>query len=58
MMATSGRVCNKTSLNIDSCDIMCCGNGYQTQQVLVTYKCHCKFFWCCQVKCQVKLNYY
>lgn len=50
---TEGRVCNRTSIGPDSCDMMCCGRGYQTRKVLVKYKCNCKFFWCCQVKCQV-----
>ncbi|CAG2168621.1 unnamed protein product [Oppiella nova] len=52
---TEGRVCNKTSTSAaDSCDIICCGSGYRTQRLTVRYKCRCRFYWCCHVKCQVQ----
>ena len=32
---------------------MCCGRGYNTHQLTrVSHQCHCKFIWCCQVKCR------
>ena len=50
-LGTQGRVCNRSSLSTDSCSLMCCGRGYNTQRVLVREKCNCKFNWCCWVQC-------
>ncbi|KAK2176774.1 hypothetical protein NP493_642g01003 [Ridgeia piscesae] len=50
-LGTAGRECSKTSLGVDGCDIMCCGRGYDTRTVKRKRKCHCKFHWCCFVKC-------
>ncbi|KAJ9580587.1 hypothetical protein L9F63_024238, partial [Diploptera punctata] len=49
---TSGRVCNKTSHGPDSCDLLCCGRGYNTQVIKHVERCQCKFVWCCSVKCK------
>jgi len=49
---TKGRVCNKTSRGIDSCNLLCCGRPYKTQMETITYKCNCQFQWCCNVNCQ------
>lgn len=51
-VGTSGRVCNRTSRGVDSCEVMCCGRGYDTSRVSRTTKCECKFHWCCAVHCR------
>uniref|UniRef100_A0A914WVR4 Protein Wnt n=1 Tax=Plectus sambesii TaxID=2011161 RepID=A0A914WVR4_9BILA len=50
-LGTAGRRCNKTSTGADSCDLLCCGRGYDTKRVVVNEQCECKFVWCCEVKC-------
>lgn len=49
---TRGRVCNRTSRGIDSCELLCCGRPYVTRMETLKYKCNCKFNWCCSVSCQ------
>lgn len=51
-LGTAGRVCNKTSRGTDSCEVMCCGRGYDTTRVKRITKCECKFKWCCAVECK------
>ncbi|XP_036086894.1 protein Wnt-2 isoform X3 [Rousettus aegyptiacus] len=51
-LGTAGRVCNLTSRGMDSCEVMCCGRGYDTSRVTRMTKCECKFHWCCAVRCQ------
>lgn len=53
IQGTHGRQCNDTSMGVDGCDIMCCGRGYRTQEVVVVERCNCTFHWCCEVKCDV-----
>lgn len=50
---TRGRVCNKNSLGLDGCSLLCCGRGYQTRVKDVVEKCNCRFVWCCDVKCEI-----
>ncbi|KAH6928418.1 hypothetical protein HPB50_015511 [Hyalomma asiaticum] len=49
---TMGRVCNRTSTGPDSCRFLCCGRGFETHYRTRTQQCHCKFHWCCFVRCQ------
>jgi wingless-type MMTV integration site family protein 1 len=53
ILGTHGRQCNDTSIGVDGCDLMCCGRGYETQEVVVIERCACTFHWCCEVKCQI-----
>ncbi|XP_068903688.1 protein Wnt-1 [Tenebrio molitor] len=53
IQGTHGRLCNDTSMGVDGCDIMCCGRGYRTQEVVDFERCNCTFHWCCEVKCDV-----
>ncbi|KAG7493841.1 Wnt-4 [Solea senegalensis] len=43
MLGTVGRQCNRTSKAIDGCELMCCGRGFQTQEVEVVDRCSCDF---------------
>ncbi|XP_064633507.1 protein Wnt-7b-like isoform X2 [Lineus longissimus] len=51
-IGTVGRICNRTSRDMDGCDLMCCGRGYNTHQYTRTWQCNCKFKWCCEVVCK------
>lgn len=53
IQGTHGRHCNDTSIGVDGCDLMCCGRGYRTQEVIVVERCACTFHWCCEVKCKL-----
>ncbi|XP_049964414.1 protein Wnt-2 [Schistocerca serialis cubense] len=50
-LGTHGRRCNRTAKGTGSCDILCCGRGYNTHQYTRTWQCRCKFHWCCHVTC-------
>ncbi|CAL1527163.1 unnamed protein product [Lymnaea stagnalis] len=52
ILGTNGRVCNRTSKGAESCDLLCCGRGYNTQVVRHVERCQCKFHWCCYVECK------
>uniref|UniRef100_A0A183J720 Protein Wnt n=1 Tax=Soboliphyme baturini TaxID=241478 RepID=A0A183J720_9BILA len=43
-LGTAGRQCNLTSSGPDSCDVMCCGRGYDTVSYMRTFKCHVSTF--------------
>ncbi|RWS13361.1 Protein Wnt-7b-like protein [Dinothrombium tinctorium] len=49
---TQSRLCNRSSHEIDGCDILCCGRGYNTHRIRRTKRCQCKFIWCCHVSCK------
>ena len=51
-LGTSGRICKKSSRAIDGCELLCCGRGYTTKKIVIEENCHCKFYWCCKVRCQ------
>ena len=49
---TSGRVCQKDAENsMNSCALLCCGDGYNTQITREKKLCNCTFHWCCRVEC-------
>ena len=50
-LGTTGRACNKTTSGRGSCGILCCGRGYNTFQVQEEHDCACKFYWCCEIRC-------
>ncbi|XP_043230661.1 protein Wnt-16-like [Amphibalanus amphitrite] len=52
ILGTRGRECSKNSNGPDSCDLLCCGRGYNTEVVRRAERCHCKFVWCCKVHCK------
>ncbi|XP_069702535.1 protein Wnt-4-like [Periplaneta americana] len=52
VLGTRGRLCNRTSMGLDGCRLLCCGRGYQTRVREVEEKCHCRFVWCCNVECE------
>ncbi|XP_022250690.1 protein Wnt-11b-2-like [Limulus polyphemus] len=51
-LGTRGRSCNESSTGTDGCDSMCCGRGFSTETVVKLEHCHCKYYWCCYVKCK------
>jgi len=53
IFGTTGRTCSKTSDGPDSCNILCCGRGYNTMVKRISTRCDCKFEWCCNVECKI-----
>ncbi|TKR79960.1 hypothetical protein L596_014104 [Steinernema carpocapsae] len=50
-LGTQMRECNVSSTGSGSCSNLCCGRGYNTQQVHVEEQCQCRYVHCCYVKC-------
>ena len=55
------RECKKNEPGSMGCQSMCCGRGFTSQIVTQQYRCDCKYYWCCYVKCktctkQVEIN--
>ena len=48
---TARRQCIKDSKGEDGCELLCCGQGHYELRVVKREQCHCKFVWCCDVKC-------
>lgn len=49
-----GRVCEGTKKNLDQCRKMCSSCGLKSADFIEKRKviCHCKFEWCCRVRCE------
>lgn len=50
-----GRVCSSDSPEYHTCTQMCISCGYRIEKKLSvkSYKCNCKFVWCCDIKCDM-----
>uniref|UniRef100_A0A3P8ZWI3 Protein Wnt n=1 Tax=Esox lucius TaxID=8010 RepID=A0A3P8ZWI3_ESOLU len=51
-LGTQDRQCNKTSSESGSCNLMCCGRGYNAYTERIVERCQCKYHWCCYVTCK------
>ncbi|XP_034719781.1 protein Wnt-16 [Etheostoma cragini] len=49
---TRGRRCSRASSGPGGCRLLCCGRGYNTHLVRLVQRCHCRFVWCCYVRCR------
>jgi len=52
ILGTTGRECKVDGPEGESCESLCCGRGYNTEVIRHVERCHCKFVWCCEVKCK------
>lgn len=52
-MGTHNRECLKDHAGSIGCQSMCCGRGFRTQMIDRSYRCDCKYYWCCYVKCKI-----
>nr|XP_027201897.1 protein Wnt-1-like isoform X1 [Dermatophagoides pteronyssinus]XP_027201898.1 protein Wnt-1-like isoform X2 [Dermatophagoides pteronyssinus] len=53
IMGTQGRQCNASSIGVEGCHLLCCGRGYETEEIEEYERCNCTFHWCCQVNCKI-----
>ena len=53
ILGTQGRECKNTGRGADSCKELCCNRGFRAFKVRISEQCHCKFQWCCSVKCDI-----
>lgn len=51
-LAPAGRANSVQHTPEDSCHRMCCSRGFKTVRVIRTFKCNCKFKYCCKTECQ------
>ncbi|XP_053130272.1 protein Wnt-11b-2-like [Hemicordylus capensis] len=51
-LGTQDRHCNKSSAGSDSCNLLCCGRGYNAYRESMEERCQCKYYWCCYVLCK------
>lgn len=52
-LGTRHRKCERNTSGKNSCDLLCCGRGVTSHTYTKTTRCHCKFQWCCEVRCKV-----
>ncbi|KAE9548563.1 hypothetical protein FO519_008228 [Halicephalobus sp. NKZ332] len=47
------RICNwrNETHSEGDCGSLCCGRGYKVSHEVISYKCDCKFVWCCKLEC-------
>uniref|UniRef100_A0AC34QVI7 Protein Wnt n=1 Tax=Panagrolaimus sp. JU765 TaxID=591449 RepID=A0AC34QVI7_9BILA len=47
------RICNwrNETHSEGDCGALCCGKGYKVSHEVISYKCDCKFVWCCKLEC-------
>ncbi|XP_029654969.1 protein Wnt-1-like [Octopus sinensis] len=60
-----GRECNpknESRLDLPYCHKLCCGRGFERQEITKAENCNCRFVWCCRVECDTctttKVAYY
>lgn len=47
-----GRICSRNTTQDNSCEVLCCGRGYNTKRLQAETQCRCVFKWCCSVQCK------
>lgn len=53
-LGTRGRECNRTSMGVEGCKLLCCERGHETKEYIIERdNCNCRFYYCCKIKCQI-----